>query len=44
LESPADGTDELLGRGRQRPQSIVPEGVIGRPVETGLALPRALRQ
>jgi hypothetical protein len=40
FESPADGTEELLGRGRQRPQSITSEGAVGQPVETCLVLPR----
>src|SRR5262249_18278025 len=40
----AGGTDELLGRGRRLPQSIASEGPIGRPVETGLVLPRGRRE
>src|SRR5262245_6055801 len=39
FESPAAGTDELLGRDEEPSQSIVPAGGIGRPVEMGLVLP-----
>lgn len=41
FESPAGGTEELLGRGGDDPPpSVASEGATGRPVETCLVLPR----